>query len=94
MTKEELRQENKESDGDPYLKGRIRQLQTEAARKRMMSEVPTADVVITNPTHYAVALKYQNNMRAPQVVATVSLPSCDSTSTVTWGGVRSAGTAA
>lgn len=69
MTKEELRQEYKESDGDPHLKGRIRRLQTEAARKRMMSEIPSADVVVTNPTHYAVALKYQQNMRAPQVVA-------------------------
>ncbi|MEQ1661399.1 MAG: flagellar biosynthesis protein FlhB [Thiobacillus sp.] len=70
MTKEELRQEAKESEGDPYIKGRIRARQREAARRRMMSEVPTADVVVTNPTHYAVALKYtEGSMRAPRVVA-------------------------
>jgi flagellar biosynthetic protein FlhB len=70
MTKEELRQEAKESEGDPYIKGRIRARQREAARRRMMSEVPTADVVVTNPTHYAVALKYsEGTMRAPRVVA-------------------------
>ncbi|MEW6611539.1 MAG: flagellar biosynthesis protein FlhB [Pseudomonadota bacterium] len=69
MTKEEARQEAKESEGDPHVKGRIRALQREAARKRMMSEVPKADVIVTNPTHFAVALKYQNGMRAPQVVA-------------------------
>ncbi|MEK8090551.1 flagellar biosynthesis protein FlhB [Thermithiobacillus plumbiphilus] len=70
MTKEEVRQESKESDGDPHVKGRIRALQREAARKRMMSEIPTADVVVTNPTHFAVALRYKDGgMRAPQVVA-------------------------
>ncbi|MBE9609956.1 flagellar biosynthesis protein FlhB [Chitinilyticum piscinae] len=69
MTKEEVRQEAKESEGDPQVKGRIRQLQREAARKRMMAEIPKADVVVTNPTHYAVALRYTENMRAPQVVA-------------------------
>ncbi|MEW5790318.1 MAG: flagellar biosynthesis protein FlhB [Pseudomonadota bacterium] len=69
MTKEEARQEAKETEGDPHVKGRIRALQREAARKRMMSEVPKADVIVTNPTHYAVALKYQNGMRAPQVLA-------------------------
>ncbi|WP_028455512.1 flagellar biosynthesis protein FlhB [Chitinilyticum litopenaei] len=69
MTKEEVRQESKDSEGDPHVKGRIRQLQREAARKRMMSEIPKADVVVTNPTHYAVALRYTENMRAPQVVA-------------------------
>ncbi|KAF0813053.1 Flagellar biosynthetic protein FlhB [Andreprevotia sp. IGB-42] len=69
MTKEEVKQEAKESEGDPQVKGRIRQLQREAARKRMMSEIPKADVVVTNPTHYAVALKYTEQMRAPQVVA-------------------------
>lgn len=70
MTKEELRQEAKESEGDPQVKGRIRSMQREAARKRMMSEVPKADVIVTNPTHYAVALRYKNGtMRAPQVVA-------------------------
>jgi flagellar biosynthetic protein FlhB len=70
MTKEEVRREAKESEGDPMLKGRIRALQREAARKRMMSEVPKADVIVTNPTHYAVALVYRvNEMRAPRVVA-------------------------
>lgn len=70
MSKEELRQEAKESEGDPYIKARIRAQQREAARRRMMSEVPTADVVVTNPTHYAVALKYSEGaMRAPRVVA-------------------------
>ena len=70
MTREEVRQESKESDGDPHVKARIRQLQREMARGRMMSEVPTADVVVTNPTHYAVALKYADGkMRAPTVVA-------------------------
>lgn len=70
MTREELRQEAKESDGDPQVKARIRQLQREMAKRRMMSEVPTADVVVTNPTHYAVALKYtEGKMRAPTVVA-------------------------
>ena len=70
MTKEEVRQESKETEGDPMVKGRIRQLQREAARRRMMSAIPTADVVVTNPTHYAVALKYsETGMRAPIVVA-------------------------
>jgi len=70
MTREELRQEAKESDGDPMVKARMRQLQREMAKRRMMSEVPTADVVVTNPTHYAVALKYtEGKMGAPVVVA-------------------------
>ncbi len=69
MTREELRQEARESDGDPQVKARIRQQQREASRRRMMSEVPNADVVVTNPTHYAVALKYSQGMRAPRVVA-------------------------
>ena len=70
MTKEELRQEYKELEGDPQLKARIRSQQREIARKRMMSEVPKADVVVTNPTHFAVALKYDSEkMGAPQVVA-------------------------
>lgn len=70
MTKEEVRQEAKETEGDPHVKARIRQLQREAARRRMMSEVPKADVIVTNPTHYAVALRYQEGrMGAPQVVA-------------------------
>ncbi|MGQ0530685.1 MAG: EscU/YscU/HrcU family type III secretion system export apparatus switch protein, partial [Panacagrimonas sp.] len=70
MTKQEVREEYKQSEGKPEVKGRIRQLQQEMARGRMMSAVPTADVIITNPTHYAVALKYAaGTMRAPRVVA-------------------------
>ena len=70
MTRQEVRQEARESDGDPQIKAKIRAQQREMARRRMMSEVPTADVVVTNPTHYAVALKYSDGaMRAPKVVA-------------------------
>jgi flagellar biosynthesis protein FlhB len=70
MTREEVRQELKESDGDPQIKGRIRMLQREVARRRMMQAVPTADVVVTNPTHYAVAIEYrEGRMKAPRVVA-------------------------
>ncbi len=69
MTKEEVKQEMKEMMGDPHVKGRIRSLQMQAARKRMMAAVPTANVVVTNPTHYAVALVYQAGMSAPKVVA-------------------------
>ena len=70
MTKEEVRKESKETDGNPEVKGRIRSMQREAARRRMMSAIPTADVVVTNPTHYAVALKYsENGSLAPVVVA-------------------------
>jgi len=70
MTKEEVKQEHKESEGSPQIKARIRQQQREMARRRMMSEIPKADVVITNPTHYAVAIKYkEDGMRAPVVVA-------------------------
>ena len=69
MTKEEVKQEMKEMMGDPHVKGRIRSLQMQAARKRMMSAVPKADVIVTNPTHYAVALSYKNGMGAPKVVA-------------------------
>lgn len=69
MTKEEVKQEMKEMMGDPHVKGRIRSLQMQAARKRMMSAVPQANVIVTNPTHYAVALSYQAGMTAPKVVA-------------------------
>ena len=70
MTRQELRQEAKESDGNPEIKAKIRAQQREMARRRMMSEVPTADVVVTNPTHYAVALKYAPGSKgAPKVVA-------------------------
>ncbi len=70
MTKEEVRREAKESEGDPQVKAKIRSMQREMARRRMMAEIPTADVVVTNPTHFSVALKYsENGMRAPVVVA-------------------------
>ena len=70
MTRQELKDEAKESDGRPETKQRIRQLQQAMARRRMMHKVPTADVVIVNPTHFAVALKYDpKNMRAPRVLA-------------------------
>ncbi|HKU16703.1 MAG TPA: flagellar biosynthesis protein FlhB [Steroidobacteraceae bacterium] len=70
MSREEIREEYKESEGSPEVKGRIRQLQQQLARQRMMQEVPKADVVVTNPTHFAVALKYDDKrMRAPIVVA-------------------------
>ncbi len=70
MSRQELRDEAKESDGRPETKQRIRQMQQQLARRRMMHKVPSADVVIVNPTHFAVALKYDpKNMRAPRVVA-------------------------
>lgn len=69
MTRQEMIQESKESDGNPQIKGKIRQLQREMARGRMMQNVPTADVIVTNPTHYAVALKYTDGKGAPRVVA-------------------------
>lgn len=70
MTKQELRDEAKESEGNPEMKARVRQVAREMSRRRMMEAVPTADVVVMNPTHYAVALKYTAGaMRAPRVVA-------------------------
>jgi flagellar biosynthetic protein FlhB len=70
MTREELKREHKESEGSPEVKGRIRQMQMQMSQRRMMQDVPTADVIVVNPTHYAVALKYQgDNMNAPVVVA-------------------------
>ncbi|OIP54890.1 MAG: flagellar biosynthesis protein FlhB, partial [Helicobacteraceae bacterium CG2_30_36_10] len=70
MSKQEIKDEMKNMEGDPLIKGKIRQIQMEASRKRMMSEVPHADVVITNPTHYAVAIKYdEEKSHAPIVVA-------------------------
>ena len=70
MTKQEVKDENKQTEGDPQVKSRIKTLQYEAARKRMMAEVPKADVIITNPTHFAVAVKYEAmKMTAPRVVA-------------------------
>ncbi|MBI1275806.1 flagellar biosynthesis protein FlhB [bacterium] len=70
MSRQEIKEEYKEQEGDPHIKGKIRQLRAERARKRMMAAVPHADVVVTNPTHYAVALKYDRaTMAAPAVVA-------------------------
>ena len=70
MTRQEVIQESKEANGNPQIKAKIRQQQREMARRRMMTKVPTADVVITNPSHYAVALKYvEGRMSAPVVVA-------------------------
>ena len=70
MTREEVRQEMRESDGSPEMKGRIRKAQQDSARHKMMQEVPKADVIVTNPTHFAVALRYdERRMRAPVVVA-------------------------
>lgn len=69
MTKEEVRKEMKELEGDPQLKARIRSQQREIARRRMMAAVPKAQVVVTNPTHFAVALAYDEKMPAPRVVA-------------------------
>ncbi|NWF97649.1 MAG: flagellar biosynthesis protein FlhB [Nitrospirae bacterium] len=70
MTREEVKQEFKETEGDPIVKSRIKSIQRELARKRMMQEVPKATVVITNPTHLAVALKYvKDDMAAPLVIA-------------------------
>src|SRR5579883_3460961 len=70
MTKQEVKEEHKQSDGDPVIRGRLRQLRMERARRRMMQAVPKADVVVTNPTHYAVAMKYDPaEMAAPIVVA-------------------------
>jgi len=69
MTRQESRDESRESEGDPQIRMRVRSLQRDMARKRMMAEVPKADVVVTNPSHYAVALAYREGMRAPRVVA-------------------------
>ncbi len=70
MSREDLRQEQKESDGDPMVKMQIRRTQQQRAKRRMMAAVPKADIVVTNPTHFAVALQYADKkMRAPRVVA-------------------------
>ncbi len=70
MTREQVREELKDTEGSPEIKGRIRKIQNERARRRMMREVPKADVVVVNPTHFAVALRYdEQRMRAPIVVA-------------------------
>ena len=70
MTLQEVKDEHKQNDGDPAIKAKIRQIQMQRSRKRMMSAVPTASVIVTNPTHYAVALKYEHGVTAaPMVVA-------------------------
>lgn len=70
MTKQELKEEYKESEGDPLIKSQIRAIQQDMARKRMMAEVPEADVIITNPTHFSVAVKYNSDeMNAPMIIA-------------------------
>jgi flagellar biosynthetic protein FlhB len=69
MSFSEIKQEMKQSEGDPKVKGRIRRLQREIARRRMMQDVPKADVVITNPTHFAIALQYETGAGAPKVLA-------------------------
>ncbi|AUO67874.1 flagellar biosynthesis protein FlhB [Citrobacter amalonaticus] len=70
MSRQDIRDEFKQNEGDPHVKGRIRQMQRQAASRRMMSDVPNADVIVTNPTHYSVALQYdENKMSAPKVVA-------------------------
>ena len=69
MSKQEVKDEMKQTEGDPQIKGKIRQKQRQMAMARMMKEVPKADVIITNPTHYAVALSYEQGMTAPVVIA-------------------------
>ena len=69
LTKQEAKEEYKQMEGDPLVRGRIRARQRQIAMSRMLREVPRADVVITNPTHYAIALRYENDMPAPQCVA-------------------------
>lgn len=69
MTKQEIKEEHKSREGDPMIRARIKRIQREMASKRMMGEVPKADVIVTNPTHIAVALKYDDTMVAPTVIA-------------------------
>jgi len=69
MSLHEIKEEFKQTEGDPHIKGRLRQLRDARRKKRMMSAVPTASVVITNPTHFAVALQYERGMNAPVCVA-------------------------
>lgn len=70
MSKQDIKDEYKNVEGDPLIKSKIKQRQREMAMRRMMQEIPDADVVITNPTHYAIALKYdEDEMDAPKVVA-------------------------
>jgi flagellar biosynthetic protein FlhB len=69
MSKQDIKDEYKQTEGDPHIKSRIRSIQMQAARKRMMKEVPKADVIVTNPTHLAIALKYEAGMPAPKITA-------------------------
>jgi len=69
MTKQEVKEEMRRMEGDPHIKQRRRQIAMQIATKKLQKDVPTADVIVTNPTHFAVALKYEANMRAPRVVA-------------------------
>jgi len=70
MSKREVKDEHKQAEGDPHIRARLRQIRLERARRRMMQQVPEADVVITNPSHYAVALKYDDRtMEAPKLIA-------------------------
>jgi flagellar biosynthetic protein FlhB len=70
MSKQEVKEEYKQQEGDPFMKGKLRQIRTERARRRMMAAVPNASVIVTNPTHFAVALKYEmNSAGAPRLVA-------------------------
>ena len=69
MSKQEVKEESKQTEGNPQIKSKIREKQRALAMRRMMQEVPKADVVVTNPTHFAVALKYEPGMEAPLVIA-------------------------
>jgi len=70
MTKQEVKDEYKQTEGDPFIKGKLKQIRMERARQRMMQNVPKADVVITNPTHFSVALQYDTDVAdAPIVIA-------------------------
>jgi flagellar biosynthetic protein FlhB len=69
MSRKELKDEHKEQEGSPEIKARVRQIRHQRLKKRMMAAVPTATVVVTNPTHYAVALRYEPGMQAPLCVA-------------------------
>jgi flagellar biosynthetic protein FlhB len=69
MTRQEQRDEHKETEGNPEIRSRVRGMQQQMAQRRMMQAVPKADVVVMNPSHFAVALRYDDNMRAPRVVA-------------------------
>jgi flagellar biosynthetic protein FlhB len=69
MTKQEVKEEHKQREGDPMIKARIRRVQRDMANRRMMDKVPKADVIVTNPTHIAIALKYDASLPAPQVIA-------------------------